>query len=47
MFWFRFWWLVMVAWCLHFGVMTGSEYVEQQMNRITTSEIDNAQNYYM
>jgi hypothetical protein len=41
MFWWRFWWLVMVAWCLHFGVVSGSQYMEQQLNGLTTSE-----NYY-
>jgi hypothetical protein len=41
MFWWRFWWLVMVAWCLHVGVVNGSQYMEQQLNGLTTSE-----NYY-
>ncbi len=43
MFWWRFWWLVMVAWCLHFGVVNGSQYMEQQLNGLTTSETYYAQ----
>jgi hypothetical protein len=45
MFWWRFWWLVMVAWCLHFGVMTGSQYVEQQLNGLIPSENYTTQSY--
>jgi hypothetical protein len=45
MFWWRFWWLVMVAWCLHFCVITGSQYVEQQLNGLIPSENYTTQSY--